>query len=291
MTNPAGEQSFLNRDQVIFDQAESVVYKQIEGATPLDAHVFFPPGFQKTDSRPAMLFFFGSDWAQGRIGQFGPQALHFASRGAVSILMDYRTSSHYQGGPLSAMQDGRSAVRWVRFYAEQLGVNPDQVTTIGATAGANIAAATAMSDSFPDDDTDPPLSCIPDAMVLFSPLLDIINGGYGSAEFDSPTAMKLASLSSYIREEIPPMAILAGTADRLTPFDTLAKFAKRMRKKKNRCDLMPFEGREHSFFNLNVDPVCYEVALNMADDFLTDLGFLTPREPEDGEEETVRFLD
>ena len=291
MTKPAGSQSFLNRDQAILDQAESVVYKQIEGASPLYAHVFFPPGFQKTDSRPALLFFFGSDWVQGRIGQFGPQALHFAARGAVTILMDYRTVSCYQVGPFAAMQDGRSAVRWVRYYAEQLGVDPERVVAIGATAGANIAAAAAMNDSFPDDDTDPPLDCIPNALVLFSPMLDILNDGYGSAQFESPTAMKLASLSNYIREEIPPMMILAGTADRLTPFASLTKFVKRMRKKKNRCDLMPFESRDQNFFNLNVDPAGYDVSLNLADEFLTGLGFLEPREPDDGEEETVRFVD
>ena len=60
------------------------------------------------------MFFFGGAWAQGMVTQFTPQARHFAERGMVAIVADYRVFRRHGTTAFEAMADARSAIRWVR---------------------------------------------------------------------------------------------------------------------------------------------------------------------------------
>ncbi|MCB1229962.1 MAG: alpha/beta hydrolase [Verrucomicrobiae bacterium] len=278
----AEPRNVIDRDAELLASAESVVFKQLEQEVGLKAHVFFPDGERRGAKRPALLFFFGSGFDAGRVTQFAPQAMYFASRGAVSILIEYRTSQQHGASPIAAMQDARSAIRWVRFYAEPLGVDPSRVIAAGALAGGTLAAAAAMKSDLPDDETDPTdIDGRPDATVLFSPLLSIGKKGFASEAFErGGVALKEGAIIDLVAKGLPPMLILHGTGDRITPIDTVEKFAHRMRKKKNNCLLIPFEGRQHSFYNLNVDPITYDACNAEIDEFLVGTGFLDPA-PED----------
>ena len=46
-----------------------------------------------------------------------------------------------------------------------------------------------------------------------------------------------------------------------------------MNRKKNRCDLVEFDGADHSFFNFNVSKTRYDLSMAAADRFLSDLGY------------------
>lgn len=284
--------SVINHDEELLSQAESIVYKQPDDGSDLHAHIYFPPGEREGANRPALVFFFASGWDNGRISQFAPQALHFANRGAVTILIEYRTRTSHDASPIASMQDARSALRWVRFYSDQLGVDPRRIVAIGALAGANIAAMATMNASLEKDDTDPEnVDGMPNALVLLSPLIEVVKGGYGAQVFaDSGTPLSAANLSAHIDKGLPPMLILHGTHDRLTPFANVVKFVRKMQRKENVCDLIPFEGRQHTFYNLNVDPDTHDQCNTLLDRFLVHLGFLPEAAPIDGDEETVRVI-
>ena len=132
--------SVINHDEELLSQAESIVYKQPDDGSDLHAHIYFPPGEREGASRPALVFFFASGWDNGRVSQFAPQALHFANRGAVTILIEYRTRTSHDASPIASMQDARSALRWVRFYSDQLGVDPCRIVAIGALVGSMVLA-------------------------------------------------------------------------------------------------------------------------------------------------------
>ncbi len=270
--------NLIDRDAELLASAESVAYKELDDGTSLMSHVFFPAGERVGARRPAILFFFGSGFDTGRVSQFAPHALYFAGRGAVSILVDYRTHQQHGASPIEAMQDARSAIRWVRFYAGPLGVDPARVIVAGALGGGTIAATAGMKHNLADDQTDPTdVDPIPDAMVLFSPLIEIAKGGYGSEAFEqNGLSARDAALLPHIDKGLPPALFLHGTDDRITPIGLVEKFVHRMRKKKNDCRLVPFEGRQHSFYNLNVDPVTYDACNAEMDEFLVDTGFLDP---------------
>ena len=121
---------------------KSFIYKKTKQAD-LELVVHYPSGWKETDKRPAIVFFFGGGWTGGKIEQFEPQASHLASRGMVAVRADYRVKSRHGVTPKECVEDAKSAMRWVRQNAAQLGVDPDRIVAAGGSAGGHIAACTA----------------------------------------------------------------------------------------------------------------------------------------------------
>ena len=93
---------------------------------------------------------------------------------------------------------------------------------------------------------------------------------------DAKTAKRL-SPTSLIRRKLPPMIFFHGKSDRITPFEEVEKFRRRMRWRGNSCTLVDFERADHSFFNFNVSHKNFERTIRAADQFLVDHGQLAPR--------------
>src|SRR5262245_25583025 len=91
-------------------------YKTIKEG-PLEIVVHYPPGWKESDRRPAIVFFFGGGWTNGRITQFETQAEHLARRGMVAARADYRVKSRQGVTPDRCVEDAKSAVRWLRASA------------------------------------------------------------------------------------------------------------------------------------------------------------------------------
>lgn len=283
MNHPA--HSVADRNKALLKSAESFVYKPLE---PLDAgddlkvHLFYPAAAVDSGPRPAVLFFFSSQWDSGQIAQFAPHAHYFASRGAVTMLFEYRTQLSHGTGPVKSMADIRTAIRWVRYNHEHLDIDPSKVIAVGATASAHGIAAAAMIEGFEDNAGEALLSCVPDAMVLFSPIVDLSKKGYGFERFADIDEAKRYDPTRFIRKKLPPMLIFQGGSDRVVPPLSVERFAKRMQRKKNICQLEMFQVKGHGFFNFNVDVVSYETTINAADRFLAEQGFFDPAADEDG---------
>ncbi len=281
---PKGVPRTVNRNsELLEERAERMVYKTIE-EVELEAYIFRadPAALKRGDARACILFFFGGQWDNGVVSQFATQCVYFAARGAVAIAFDYRVSSRHGTGPESSMADARSAIRWVRRNAEALGVDPEKIVAGGASAGAHIALSAAMLDGFDEPGEDPSKSAVPDALVLYSPPVDTSPKGFGFTQFADKKAAKKASPIANAKRGLPPMILFHGKSDRVVPYEGVAKFAKKLRWRRNRCELIGFDGEGHGFFNLNVSPRCYEATTVSADQFLTDLGFLAPSKEEDG---------
>jgi acetyl esterase/lipase len=92
---------------------------------------------------------------------------------------------------------------------------------------------------------------------------------------DFKTAKRL-SPTQLIRRKLPPMIFFHGKADRITPFDEVEKFRRRMRWRGNPCEIVDFERADHSFFNFNVSHKNFEMAIGAADRFLVERGLLMP---------------
>jgi acetyl esterase/lipase len=273
----------MDRNRALLAQATGYVYKEAAGHE-LAAWVFTPPGHTPASPKPAILFFFSSAWDSGLVSQFAPHCLHFAQRGMVAMTVEYRTASLHGAGPLEAMADARSAVRWARRHAEELGLDPARIVGAGGSAGAHaILTAAMLREKAYDDPSDPPdHSCVPDAVILFDPVVDLCDprpgGKFGPGRFPSAQAARQASPIRRVRGKLPPMLLMHGTADRLLPFESTRAFVRKMRRwyRRNDCRLIPFEGCGHSFFNFNVDPRFFESSLAQADRFLVEKGFLEP---------------
>ena len=279
----------VERQNELLAQAESFIYKKIDHGPDLHAHVYYPSDEIRGTHCPVVLFFYSSSWDQGEVTQFGPQCLYFAERGAITMLVEYRVKSTHDTGPFEAMADARTAIRWVRYNKDHFGADESKIIGAGGMAGAHMVLSAAMNQDFKDDETDVQLSCVPDAMVLFSPIVDTSKKGYGFEWFESAAEARKASPMRYLRKKLPPCILFHGTADRMIPFHGVKKFVRKMKWRRNVCELVDFEGHDHGFYNMNVDVVAYEATVSAADRFLVEQGFLESNEEDDGSPRLVSW--
>jgi len=241
-------------------------------------HIFAPAARPSGTLAPAIVFFFGGGLNPSRqtserdaVKQFVEHSKYFASRGMVGVVAEYRVLSRSQVTALDAVADAKSALRWVRAHARELGVDAERIVASGGSAGGYLAASAAMISGFDDPNDDPSVSPRPNALVLFNPVVDVTDReerGFG------PYA-RAASPLHQIRRALPPMIILHGSADQSVPFDVVERFAERMREMGNRCELIRFEGRTHGFFNYGRgDGQDFTATVQKADEFLVSLGYL-----------------
>jgi len=246
-----------------FAPDRKITYKQVPG-DDLTLHVFQPADWKPTDHRPAIVFFFGGGWTGGNPQQFFPHARYFALRGMVAISAQYRTKGSHGVDPFACMADGRSAVAWVRSHASELGIDPGKVAAGGGSAGGHVAASTAFINVSPAQ--------APVALMLFNPVIDTTEKGYGAEKLG---ARQLdASPVHHVRPGAPPTIIFNGTADTTVPFENVERFQRLMQQAGNRVDLIPYDGRNHGFFNRSRSLDDYVDNLQHADRFLTSLGLL-----------------
>ncbi len=146
-----------------------------------DLCIFNPPGHASGYKTPAIVFFHGGGWNAGGPSQFFNQFRHLASRGMMAISAEYRLGKKHGTTPRECVQDGKSALRWVRSHAAQLGIDPDLLAAGGGSAGGHVAAAAALIEGFNETDEDLTVSCRPNTLVLFNPVIDNGPNGYGHA--------------------------------------------------------------------------------------------------------------
>ena len=282
LTRAVDPLSMMDRNRTLLGDTSCYAYKQADGVD-MEAYVFPVPGQAPPAGRPAILFFYSSTWDSGLVSQFAPHALYFANRGMQPILFDYRVTSRFPAAtPGDAIADARSAIRWARRHAEDLGINSAQLVACGAAAGAHAILAAAMLKDFDDPADDHAVSCIPDAFVLFSPILDFSKRGVGRSKFHDKKMARRADLMKHPRRKMPPMIIFHGTADRVVPFENSQRFRRKMWWRGNTCKVRPFETQGHGFFNFNVNPRLYELTISEADAFLVEKKFLPPIPDDDG---------
>ena len=266
------------REREMLKDSASYIYHQTPQGDIL-AHVFLPSG-ELTSPAPVVVFFHGGFWDSTMPTQFVPHCLHFTSRGAIAVAAETRTASKTGTGPLEAIEDARELVRWLRKNADTLNLDPQKITVGGAAGGAMLALLTAMpkDKNLPDVDG---VSCRPQALLLFSALVNTTPKGQASDRFPNPKSAKENSPSSLVRGKLPPMLFFHGKSDRITPFDDVERICRRLRWRRNVCQLVDFEKAEHSFFNFNVSHRHFELTVEAADRFLVERGLL---EPEHGSE-------
>lgn len=261
--NDAGKAATFTPDEV-------VVYK----TTPqgeLKLNLFYPEGHTKDDKSPAIVFFFGGGWVNGSPGQFYPHCAYLASRGMVAASAEYRIQSKHGTTPYECVQDAKSAMRWLRAHAAEYGIDSDRIAAGGGSAGGHIAANTPNADAVNEPGEDTAVSCIPDALVLFNPVIDSSPEGYGNNQLGK-NWRQISALHN-VDTRVPPTIVFLGTEDRLIPVSTVEDYKKRIEAAGGRCEVVLYEGQPHGFFNYN-QPENYYATVIAMDRFLASLGYI-----------------
>ena len=250
------------------------VYKTA-GTTTLDAHIFPASGAKPGEKRPAFLFFHGGGWSIGMPEWGYRQCKRYAERGLVGISFEYRTRWRHGTTPAECTADAKSAVRWVRAHADELGVDPDRIVAAGFSAGGHLAAVTGIVPGCDDPSDDKTVSAVPNAMVLMSASFDVAHDSYFREILAGRGEPADFSPAQHVRSGLPPAIVFHGLEDNLCPFPETEAFCKAMKASGNRCELNTFPG---GHFRSTAD---WAVIDEKIDEFLASLGFLdTSLKPE-----------
>lgn len=249
---------------------EQILFKQID-TTKLFMDVFYPKKIVTSKSYPAMIFFFGGGWINGDRSHFLNHAKYFSKRGLVCFLVDYRTRNKNSTTPFESLKDAKSAIRFIRKNATNFGIDANKIIASGGSAGGHLAAASALTTDYNEDTDDLSFSCIPNALVLFNPVIDNGPGGYGYERIGDK--YKSFSPLHNIKKDAPPTIIFLGTNDHLIPVEAAHYYKKVTEKVGSTCELYLYENQGHGFFNYKYSKY-YKKTVYEADKFLQSLGYI-----------------
>ena len=209
----------------------TVPYKTVTGQT-LSLHVFQPS--TNAISHPAVIFFHGGGWTQGKPGLLFPHCEWLAAHDVVGIAVGYRLLNHGALTLSDCVADARDAVRYVCAHAGELGVDPQRIVLAGESAGGQLAAEVGLAPAGP----------AVQGLALFNPVLDLPALPWAAK---LPDAAALSPVQQ-VRADLPPTLLVHGTADAVVPIEQAQRFARLMVAAGNRCELVALPGRQHAFF-------------------------------------------
>jgi acetyl esterase/lipase len=223
-----------------------------------------------TDRRPAVVFIHGGGWKGGDAEQWLPQCRYFALRGLVGVSVDYRLQSDTT--PVAeCVIDCKSAVRYLRRHAAELGVDPDKIIVVGESAGGHLAAAVGTLDAYNEPGEDLTVSALPNALVLLNPITDL------TTRWGNSLGDKAESLSplQHISPRTPPTLLVHGDADRVVDIQHARSFHEKMLALGNRSRLVVLPGAGHAFAVFKYGPEDLNArAIIEIDHYLVSLGCL-----------------
>ena len=238
---------------------EIILYKKTQ-STDLKLHVFTPK-INIEKKRPAIIFFFGGGWNNGSPEQFYKQARYFSNLGIVSFSAEYRVKSRDDVKPDSCIMDAKSAIRFLRENASVWNIDENKIIASGGSAGGHLAAATATLKEFNDEQDNLNYSAVPNALILFNPVLYNYNA--------KPISKQISPLHN-IDLNMPPTLILHGTADTVVPHKQAIDFKNKMIEKGHNCEVELYEEMPHGFFNQKK----YDETIKRASKFIDELGWI-----------------
>ncbi|MDG1895161.1 MAG: alpha/beta hydrolase fold domain-containing protein [Fuerstiella sp.] len=77
--------------------------------------------------------------------------------------------------PRHQVEDTKSAIRFLRANADELGINPDRIVATGTSGGGDLALQSFINRSFEDSNDAPSISPRPNGLVLYCPAFDGID--------------------------------------------------------------------------------------------------------------------
>ncbi|HZL09127.1 MAG TPA: alpha/beta hydrolase [Prolixibacteraceae bacterium] len=217
--------------------AEKIQYKK----TPQeDMYLYLLRPLKKSDEAlPAIVYFTGGGWVEGDVYGQIPNPAWFRDHGIIGIEADYRVKSRHGTTPIECIQDAKSAIRYVRAHAKELGIDPNKIIAAGGSAGGHLAACTFL-DGGDAAGEDLKISSKPNAIVMHNPVL---GEGFGKSFFDVHPEF---SPILQVKKGWPPTIFSNGTKDNTTPFQYAEKFTRLMKEAGNVCELIPVKDADHS---------------------------------------------
>lgn len=221
------------------------VYKHSAGR-PRQMEIYFPPGHDTTTAKvPGLILFHGGGWSGGSLKQFQTACHYFASRGIVCATVEYQMLGKAARPNLPegvtkkrvCIIDAKSAIRWFKNHADELGIDRDRIITGGGSAGGHISALATLNPGL-NDPADP--SNIDTSVVAYL--------RFNPAFSPDDSRDKEVDVHRFINPAIAPAIVFFGTTDSWKPgWDAAQKTLKSVGNETTEVFLA--NGQPHGFFN------------------------------------------
>jgi acetyl esterase/lipase len=261
---------YLSPNDQLMARAEKVLYKK----TPQEdmyLYILRPENAPAGKPLPAVVCFTGGGWVNGDASGMIGNVAWWRDQGYIGISADYRVFKRHGTTPMESVQDAKSAIRYVRAHAKELGVDPDRIIAEGGSAGGHLAACTALTPGHDEPGEDTAVSSKANALLLHNPVL----GGSG-AGLEFCTAHPDCAPVRNVCAGLPPTVVSNGTKDKTTPLVTTLQFVDEMKKAGNQCELITVADADHSCDWPVTNPNFLPTLTRMRD-FLKENGFAPPQ--------------
>jgi acetyl esterase/lipase len=245
---------------------KSYTYKQSAGK-PREMEIYFPPNHDPAKSKvPGLILFHGGSWTGGTLDQFRAACAYFASRGLVCATAEYQMLGKASAKPPKGesnkrvcVTDAKSAIRWFKQHAGELGIDPARIITGGGSAGGHISAIATLNPGLNDPADPKDITTDVVAYLWFNPAF-------------SPADVKDSEIDilQHQQANLPPAIVFFGDQDPWKKGWDVA-YAKWKGLGVKNIDLWIASGQPHSFFNKSP---WRTITLIAADKFLVKQGLL-----------------
>lgn len=236
-----------------------LLWEEVETEEIPCMHIYFPK--QKT-ANCAILIFPGGGYEGRAVHEGASYAEFFASRGILSVVVDYRVFPNFFPTPL---QDAQRALQLLRYNAHLYGIDKNKVAVMGSSAGAHLASLLSTYREFIavcDDDVSRE-NFLPNAQILCYGVLTLSHtyAHKGSAKKLLGGQIKQLdkALSPILMaDEETPQAFLWHTlADSVVPVENSLEYVKTLRKQGVKAELHIFPDGEHGLgLSLEDNAIC-----------------------------------
>ncbi len=257
------------------DDTRDHVYKKTE-QRDLNLWLYPPADWKAEDKRPAVLLFHGGGWGKGTPEKLEIQAKRLRDLGLYAIGVEYRLTEEEGVTADLAVEDARSAMRYVKANADSFGIDPDKIVALGGSAGGHLALCLSMADEVNAPEDDLSIDPAPVATVALNPVVDTTPpDGYGTRVFANKKRAEMCSPTDLVQADLPPLIIMHGDKDKSIRIGRVRALRDAMTKAGNKVVLHEYPGAGHGFFNIERKSKPYRSGtLSQIEDFLRELGLV-----------------
>lgn len=185
-------------------------YKEKDGVAR-EMEIYFPEGHDASGNTvPGIIMFHGGGWGGGHRKQFRYLCNYFASRGLVAATVSYKLAKpakQVKGEKESrkrvCITDAKSAIRWYKQHADELGIDPNRIIAGGGSAGGHIALLATTNPGLNDPDDPGEFDTSVAAYLLFNPALSAGDAKDPQVDF-----------LHHMKPDLPPAIAFFGSEDK-----------------------------------------------------------------------------